>query len=180
MTMFRKAAGLNKQDALNYVLVCVDDFSNYFMVENKTSGKNKQAKSVFDAFAKIVRREKVLPTIVYCDEGSEFDNKLFNDKMKLGFRVQFTIDKQKAVYAERATRMIQRGLEQYYASKPNARPSEYVNAIWKIVTSYNNAPSNRAPKLKDGLNASPHDIIHGTTPLISKMENTQKKTIEPI
>ena len=124
--MFRKAAGLKKQDALNYLLVCVDDFSNYFMVE---AVKNKQAKSVFDAFAKIVRREKALPTIVYCDKGSEFDNKLFNDKMKLGLRVQFTIDKQKAVYAERAIRMIRRGLEQYYASKPNAKPSEYVNAM---------------------------------------------------
>ena len=109
--------------------------------------------------------------MVYCDKGSEFDSKLFNDKMKLGFGVQFTIDKQKAVYAERAIRMIRRGLEQYYAGKPNARPSEYVNAIWKIVTSHNNAPSNRVPKLKDGLNALPH----GTTLLVSKMEKILRK-----
>ena len=170
--MFRKVACLDKQDALNYLLVCVDDFSSYFMVE---AVRNKQAKSIFNAFTKIVRREKALPTIVYCDKGSEFD------KMKLGFRVQFTVDKRKAVYTERAIRMIRRGLEQYYASELNARPSEYVNAIRKIVTSHNNAPSDRSPKLKEGLHASPHDVIHGTMPLVSKIEkNTQKKTIEPI
>ena len=101
--MFRKAAGLNKQVSFNYLLVCVDDFSNYFMVEVV---KNKQATSVFDAFAKIVRREKALPTIVYCDKRSEFNNKLFNDKMKFSFRLQFTVDKRKAVYAERAMRTI--------------------------------------------------------------------------
>ena len=100
--------------------------------------------------------------------------------MKLGFRVQFTVDKRKAVYAERATRMIRRGLKQYYAGKPNARLSEYLNAMRKIVTSHNNAPSNRVPKLKDGLKASPHDIIYGITPLISKMENTQKRQLKPI
>ena len=172
MTMFRKVAGLNKQGSLHYLLVCINDFSNYFIVEVV---KNKQAKSVFNAFTKIVRREKALPTIVYCDKGSEFDNKLFNDTMKLGFGVQFTIDKRKAVYAERAITMIRRGLEQYYAGKPNARPSEYVNAIWKIVTSHNNTTSNRAPKLKDGLNALPHDIIHGTTLLVSKMEKYSEK-----
>ena len=103
MTMFRKAVGLRRQDAFNFLLVCVDDFSNYFMVE---AIKNKQAKLVFEAFAKIVRREKALPTIVYCDRGTELYNKIFNNKMKLGFRVQFTIDKRKAVYAERAIQTI--------------------------------------------------------------------------
>ena len=104
--------------------------------------KKKQAKLVFEAFAKIVRREKALPAILYCDRGTEFNNKIFNNKMKLGFRVQFRIDKQKAVYAERAIRTIRSALEQYYAGKPNTKPGEYKNMIQKIVISHNNAPSN--------------------------------------
>ena len=77
--------------------------------------KNKQAKTVLNAFVKIVKRECALPTMVYCDNGSEFNNKLFMDTKTNGFRVQFTIDRRKAVYAERAIRMIRRALEQYYA-----------------------------------------------------------------
>ena len=171
MTMFRKAVGLSRQDAFNFLLVCVDNFSNYLMVE---AIKNKQAKLVFEAFAKIVRREKGLPTIVYCDRGTEFENKIFNNKMKLGFRVQFVIDKRKAVYAERAIRTIRRALEQYYAGKPNTKLGEYKNIIQKIDISHNNAPSNRAPKLNDGINASPNDIIHNTS-LINKMEKILRK-----
>ena len=33
MTIFRKAANLRKSDAHNFMLVCVDDFSNYIMVK---------------------------------------------------------------------------------------------------------------------------------------------------
>ena len=97
MSIFRQAVNLRRQDANNFLLVCIDDFSNYFMVEPI---KDKKAMTVFNAFAKIVRREWALPTIAYCDKGSEFDNKIFNNKMKLGFRVQFTIDRRKAIYAE--------------------------------------------------------------------------------
>ena len=129
---------------------------------------------VFEAFTKIVRREKALPTIVYCDRGTEFDNKLFNNKMKLGFRIQFMIDKQKAIHAERAIRTIRRALEQYYAGKPNTKPGEYKDVIQKIVISHNNAPSNRAPKLNDDIKASPNDVIHNTS-LINKMEKILRK-----
>ena len=97
MSIFRQAANLQRQDANSFLLICIDDFSNYFMVEPI---KDKKAMTVFNAFAKIVRREWALPTIVYCDKGSELNNKIFNNKMKLGFRVQFTINRRKAVYAE--------------------------------------------------------------------------------
>ena len=33
MSLFRKAAGLKREDAFNFLLVCVHDFSNYIMVE---------------------------------------------------------------------------------------------------------------------------------------------------
>ena len=151
--------------------MCVDDFSNYFMVEPI---KDKKAMTtLFNAFVKIVRREWALPTIVYCDKGSEFDNKIFNNKMKLGFRVQFTTDRRKAVYAERAIRTVRRALEQYYAWRPNKKPHEYKDVIQKIVNSHNNAPSTCAPKMEDDINASPEEIIRNDS-LIDKMENILK------
>ena len=93
------------------MLVCVDDFSNYIMVELI---KNKRATTVLNAFVKIIKRERAIPVIVYCDNGSEFNNKLFVDRKTNGFRVQVTIDRRKAVYTECAIRTIRRLLEQYY------------------------------------------------------------------
>ena len=77
--------------------------------------RSKQAKTILNAFVRIIERECMLPTLVYCDNGSEFNSKLFTDAKTNGFRVQFTIDRRKAVYAELAIRTIQRALEQYYA-----------------------------------------------------------------
>ena len=44
---------------------------------------------------------------------------------------------------------------------------------YKIVNSHNNAPSTRAPKMEDGINASPEEIIRNDS-LIDKMENILK------
>ena len=121
--------------------------------------KDKKAMMVFNAFAKVVRREQALPSIVYCDKGSKFDSKIFNNKMKLGLRVQFTIDRRKVVYAEQAIGTIHKDLEQYYAWRPNKKPHEYKDIIQRIVNSHNNAPSTCAPKMEDGINASQEEII---------------------
>ena len=59
------------------MLVCVDNFSNYIMVELI---KNKRAATVLNALVKIIKRERAVPVIVYCDNGSEFNNKLFIDR----------------------------------------------------------------------------------------------------
>ena len=76
--------------------------------------------------------------IVYCDQGSEFNNKLFNDPYENGFRVQFTIDHQKAVYAECSIRMIHHGLEQIFLMNPSMKIE---TAKEKIVKSHNESPS---------------------------------------
>ena len=97
MTIFRKAANKSKADTYNFMLICVDDFSNYIMVEVI---KNKHAVRVLNAMMKIIQREKSIPILIYCDRGSEFNNKLFNDPRTNGFIVQYTIDRREAVYAE--------------------------------------------------------------------------------
>ena len=126
------------------MLVCVDDFSNYIMVELI---KNKRAATLLNVLIKIVKRERAIPVIVYCDNGSEFNNKLFTDRKTNGFHIQFIINRHKAVYVERAIRTICRSLEQYYAGRPNESTANYRKSIKQLVKSHNDTPSIRAPKL---------------------------------
>ena len=81
MSLFREAVGLKREDAFNFLLVCVDDFSNYIMVEPL---KNKWADTVLKGFENIIKREKFryFPSIVYCDQGAEFYNKIFTNSKK--------------------------------------------------------------------------------------------------
>ena len=104
MTIFKRAGKRSKKGTeYNFMLVSVDDFSNFFMIELI---KNKQAATVLNVIIKIIQQVKSMPVFIYCDKGSEFDNKLFKDRSTNGFRVQFMIDRQKAVYAERAIRTL--------------------------------------------------------------------------
>ena len=96
MSIFKKS---KKASGFNFMLICVDDFNNYFMVKLL---QNKKASTVHNAMIKLIQEEGNISTIVYCDQGSEFNNKLFNDPYENGFSIQFTIDHRKAVYAERA------------------------------------------------------------------------------
>ena len=115
---------------------------------------------------KIIQQVKSMPIFIYCDKGSEFD-KLFTDRSTNGFRVQFTIDRRKAVYAERAIRTIRRGLEQYFTMRPF--DDNIKAAIKTIVNGHNNSPSRRNPRHPDGTHASPLKVI--TTPtLMDKMK----------
>ena len=85
------------------MLICVDDFSNYVMVQLL---RDKCAKTVHNAIIHIIKTKRAIPTIIYCDQGSEFKNKLFDNPKSNGFRVQLTIDRHKAVYAKRAIHTI--------------------------------------------------------------------------
>ena len=41
--------------------------------------RDKKAKTLHTAMINIIKETGAIPTIVYCDKGSEFDNRLFND-----------------------------------------------------------------------------------------------------
>ena len=58
------------------MLVCVDDFSNYIMIKLL---HNKKAKTIHDAIIDLIKSEGIMPTIIYCDQGNELNNKLFNN-----------------------------------------------------------------------------------------------------
>ena len=72
------------------MLICTDDFSNYMMVKLLC---DKHATTIHKAIIDLIQEEGSIPTIIYCDQGSEFKNKLFNDPKSKGFQVQFTIDR---------------------------------------------------------------------------------------
>ena len=74
----------------NFMLICIDDFSNYMMVKLLC---DKHATTIHKAIIDLIREEGSIPTIIYCDQGSEFKNKLFNDPKSNGFQVQFMIDR---------------------------------------------------------------------------------------
>ena len=128
MSLFRKAAGLKRGDAFNFLLVCVGDFSNYIIVKPP---RNKRADTVLKGFEAIIKREKFryFPSIIYCDRGTEFDNKIFTNPKKVNFKVQFIIDRRKAVYAEHTIRTIRQSLEQYFIGRINEAPSNYKDII---------------------------------------------------
>ena len=73
MSILKKS---NISTMYNFMLVCVDDFSNYIMIKLL---QDKKAKTVHTAMINIIKETGAIPTIVYCDKGSEFDNRLFND-----------------------------------------------------------------------------------------------------
>ena len=71
------------------MLICIDDFNNYLMVDVI---KDKRATTILNSMIKVIQREGHILIIVYCDQGSEFKNKLFDNPKTNGFWVQFTID----------------------------------------------------------------------------------------
>ena len=149
MSIFKKSKISTRY---NFTLVCIDDFSNYIMVRLLC---NKNAKSIHNAIIDIIKAEKTIPMIIYCDQGSEFKSKLFDDPKGDDFRVQFIIDRRKAIYAERAIRTIRRSLEQLYLIHPS---TSIETAVKSVVSSHNNAPSHRNP-IRDGMHASPSEIV---------------------
>ena len=87
MSIFKKS---NISTMYNFMLVCVDDFINYNMIKLL---RDKKAKTVHTAMINIIKETGAIPTIVYCDKGNEFDNRLFNNPKTNFFRVQFTVDR---------------------------------------------------------------------------------------
>ena len=117
------------------MLICIDDFSNYIMT---CLLQDKCESTMHKAIIEIIQNEGQIPTIIYCDQGSEFKNKLFDNPCENRFRVQFTIDRCKAIYAERAIHTIRCSLEQLYMLHPS---TDIQATVQQVVHRHNNAPS---------------------------------------
>lgn len=62
-------------DEYLYILTIIDCFSKFSWAIGL---KNKQSKTVFDAFISVINKSKRKPTNIWVDRGSEFYNKLFS------------------------------------------------------------------------------------------------------
>ena len=150
MSIFRKS---NISTMYNFMLVCVNNFSNYIMINLL---QDKKAKTVHTAMITIIKETGAIPTIVYCDKGSEFDNRLFNNPKTNFFKVQFMVDRRKAVYADRAIRTIRKSLEQLFIMRPNKNMND---AVRIVMSAHNSSLSRRNPVLPNGIHVSPHQVI---------------------
>ena len=148
------------------MLVCVDDFSNYIMIKLL---RDKKAKTVHTAMINIIKETGAIPTIVYCDKGSEFDNRLFNDPNTNFSKVQFTVDRRKAVYAERTIRTIRKSLEQLFIMRPNESMND---AVHIVMSAHNSSPSRRNPLLPNGIHASPRQVTE-----LGKLSNEMERLL---
>ena len=142
MSILKKS---NISTMYNFMLVCVDNFSNYIMIKLL---RDKKAKTVHTVMINIIKETGAIPTIVYCDKGSEFDNRLFNDPKTNFFKVQFMVDRRKAVYAECAIRTIRKSLQQLFIMRPNENMND---AVRIVMSAHNSSPSRRNPVLPNGI-----------------------------
>ena len=150
MSIFKKS---NISTMYNFMLVCVDDFSNYIMIK---LSRDKKAKTVHTAMISIIKETGAIPTIVYCDKGSEFDNRLFNNPKTNFFKVQFMVDRRKAVYAEHAIRTVRKSLEQLFIMRPNENMND---AVHIVMSAHNSSLSRQNSVLSNSIHASPHQVI---------------------
>ena len=62
MSIFKRS---RLADHFNFMLICIDNFSNYMMVKLL---HDKRAITVHKAIIDLIREEGSLPTIIYCDQ----------------------------------------------------------------------------------------------------------------
>lgn len=115
----------------SYGLCCIDAFTKKADVELM---KRRTKTTTVDAMIAVFERMGV-PTMIYCDEGSEFNNSAFKRMCdELGIELVFTI--RHATIVERFNRTIKEMLHKYLQS---TKSKTITNILPKIVKNYNNS-----------------------------------------
>jgi hypothetical protein len=115
----------------SYGLCCIDAFTKKADVELM---KRKTKGSTVDAMMEVFERMGI-PDMLYCDEGSEFNNIPFKNMCdELKIRLVFTI--RHATIVERFNRTIKEMLHKYLQS---TKSKTITNVLPKIVRNYNNS-----------------------------------------
>jgi len=128
--------GIARQNqGMRYMLTVIDVFSKYAWVQPV---KAKDAKSVSDAFAKILfNAAPRKPRRLHTDKGKEFFNSNFEALMKRNAIQHFASESdQKAAVAERFNRTIKTRIWTYLSDKGTVR---WVDVIQDLVQAYNNS-----------------------------------------
>jgi Integrase core domain/Chromo (CHRromatin Organisation MOdifier) domain len=116
----------------SYLLTCIDVFSKYAWA---IPIKNKEKKTVTNAFKSILTRSKRKPKKIHSDKGVEFLNKLFQQllfKNMIGFYT--TENDTKACVVERFHRSLKSRMWKYFTFK-NTRI--YIDVLPDLMIAYN-------------------------------------------
>ena len=115
----------------SYGLCCIDAFTKQADIELM---KTRTKIATVDAMMAIFDRMGI-PTMIYCDEGSEFTNKAFQQLCKeLGIRLVFTL--RHAPIVERFNRTIKEMIERYLQS---TNTKTITTVLKKMLNNYNNS-----------------------------------------
>ena len=117
-----------------YGLVCVDCFTKFVCIELM---KTKTATNTVDAMQKILTKMGI-PEMIYCDEGSEFNNKQFK-KLCDDNKIELILTLVHAPMVERVNRTIKQMLYRYLESTKSKTITEVLpNILSAYNTSYHN------------------------------------------
>ena len=124
----------SKNRGYNYVLVVVDGYTRYCMIE---SMRDKNAKTVVNAVTKIIKTFGA-PDKICCDYGKEFVNSMFRTNILEKYKVKMYhgASDQKAVLAERVIRT----LKEYIAEDFVSSGGNWIDFIDAAVETYNAKP----------------------------------------
>ena len=118
-----------------YLLTCIDVFSKFAWIE---SLKDKNGKSLKEAFARILKKAQRKPRALQTDKGSEFTNKLLQRWLSSRNTHFFTThnEETKASIVERFNRTIKTRMWRYFTSK---KTKKYIDVLKDLVHSYNHS-----------------------------------------
>ena len=122
-------------DGVEYLLIVIDVFSKYLIVEPVRS---KKSNAIVEAFDRVLAHGRY-PGVVYSDKGGEFNNALFKRYLKRRNISYFTTQNEdiKVSVAERVIRTLKNKMYKYFE---RSRSYRFVEELQNLVYSYNHTP----------------------------------------
>jgi hypothetical protein len=147
---------------IRYILVVMDIRSRFVWAYEL---KNKDAKTVSEAFNKLFESIKVMPEYLWVDQGGEFFNKDFEEYLKKkNIKIYSTFGDHKAMMIERLNRTLKTWMyKQFVANNDN----EWVSILPGLIKKYNN-------KVHSSIGVSPAVANKDPTQIRDKIRNTKE------
>ena len=140
-----------------YILTVIDLFTRYGWA---VPLKSKDAENVWDAFEKIISQSKRQPKHIWVDEGGEFYNKIWEEKLhELGADLYSTANGKKAVVVERFNKTLKDWMWQDFTVEEH---NKWVDRLPDLISKYND-------KVHSALKMSPTEA--------SELSNKQEKKL---
>ena len=123
-----------ENDGYKYILTVMDIFSKYAWVR---VAKNKDKKTIADAFEDIIQISNRKPLRLWTDNGGEFYNNHFKNTLKRLEIIRYTTQSElKAIMIERFNQTLMNKLSMLFTERNNYR---YIDDIQNIIDKYNNS-----------------------------------------